>query len=206
MDGSQAHLRLSDEELTRYAQELGANVATLPYATCRLCGGVHGLGEIGIDEYGRGAGYGLSWEGVEPTGAHLLGAVIRLDYLQRASNPHSNVVTDYPKCRAWLAWLARLDAPQAYHAITPTDSADMARSNRPGHGAPGTDAWLWRGAIYQASCPPLAGRCYISLAQAMPPDESFSLSRMFATWRAIAQITLQGKIAGEEEAQGEAPA
>ena len=203
MDGAQERLRLDESELGQLAQELGADLGALAYATCRLCGGVHGIGEINLDEYGRGLGYGLSWEGSEPTRAHLLGVAIRLDHLRRSPGASAGVVTDFSTCRAWLAWLARLDAPAMYHPIDAADSAAMATTNRPGFGAPGTDDWQWRGAIWQASVPALGGRRYISLAQAMPAGETFSQAAMFAIWRAIARLVQAGHIAGESGEQGE---
>lgn len=199
MNGRTIHLRGTDDEIAAWAHELGADLGALPYASCRICS-AQSIGEIAIDEYGHGAGYGLSWEASEPTGAHLLGTVVRLDYLRSSDNQQASVVTNYPRCRAWLDWLARLTVPAAYRTITPQISAVMAQSNPPGYGAPGTDTWLWRGAIWQAPCPALGERsnlAQISLAQAMPPQEPFAVPTMIATWRALAQFTREVNIPGE---------
>lgn len=202
MDGARVELALSGERLAALAMELHADTGTLPYATCRICGAAHDIGELGMDEYGAGVqvgGYGFYWEGVEPPGAHLLGTIIGADYMtaQRAT-PRAGVVTRYATCRAVLAWLAALHSPTEYRRFTADDSAAMASDNPPGHRAPGTDGWVWQGVFFMAKCPPLGGRALVSLGQAMPPGEAFSVVDMLAGWRALARIMLAGSIAGEE--------
>jgi hypothetical protein len=55
-------VRLSTAEAQRVAQELHATLDDLPRATCRLCCYAAG-GELSIDQYGAGDGFGLSWLG-----------------------------------------------------------------------------------------------------------------------------------------------
>jgi hypothetical protein len=75
----------------------------------------------------------------------------------------------------------------------------MARDNAPGHGAAGTEQWVWKGGSWTASIPALAGMCALNGGQAMPPDEPYSLSATIALTRILAQLTSQGYIAGEPE-------
>lgn len=197
-DGPRVELTLSGERLAALAVELAADPATLPYATCRICGAAHGIGELAIDEYGAGRGYGFSWEGVDPPGAHLLGSVLSEAYLLGVSvAPRAGVVTRPDICRGVLAWLATLKTPASYRPFTPADSAGMASDNPPGHLAPGTDGWVWHGVYFQDKCATLGGRVVLTLAQATPPGEPFSVSAMVATWRELARIMLAGNIAGE---------
>lgn len=212
MDGARVELALSGERLATLAGELHADAATLPYATCRVCGAAHDIGELTIDEYGAGAGYGFSWEGVTPTGAHCLGSVLSADYLsglRPGARPRAGVVTRPATCRAVLAWLATLKTPTEYRRFTAEDSAAMALDNPPGHRAPGTDGWTWQGVFFVGKCPALAlgahgepasGRVFISLGQAIPPGEPFSVSALVATWRELARLMAMGHIAGETEA------
>jgi hypothetical protein len=146
----------------------------------------------------------LSYEGLEPPGAHLLlGAfnVAWLDAEQRARrNPAAGVIVDFARARTVLTWLTTLSYPtEGYHPITPAESAFMAHDNAPGHGAAGTENWRWQGGGWMVSIPALAGACALNVGQAMPPDEPYSLSATIALTRILARITLQGKIAGEPE-------
>lgn len=198
-EGSSARVRLEQDELAALAEELGADLGTLPYATCRICVSAT-LGELSIDCYGAGGagGYGVSAELTQPTGAHLLCTAIRVDWLMRQRTaPHAGVVTNFPHCRAWLAWLERVRMPLQYHRIDDRDSAALGTTNPPGHGATGTAGWTWRGAIWQERIGTLGGLCVVTLAQAIPPDEPYSMALIFACWHELARIVQAGNIAGE---------
>jgi hypothetical protein len=71
--------------------------------------------------------------------------------------------------------------------------------NPPGHGAAGTEDWAWKGGSWTVSIPAVAGRCALNVGQAMPPSEPYGLSATIARTRILAQITLQGRVAGEPE-------
>lgn len=204
MDGARVELTLSGERLAALAVELHADTGALPYATCRICGATHDIGTFDIDEYGAGRGYGFSWEGVTPTGAHLIATVLSEAYIAGLRvAPRAGIVTRPATCSAVLAWLATLKTPTSYRRYTPADRDAMAASNPPGHGAPGTDGWIWQGVTFTARCDALTGRVLVNLAQAMPPGAPFSASLMLATWRELARIMQAGSIAGEENTDGE---
>ena len=200
-DGARVVLELSAAEIARYAVELSANVATLPGATCRICA-AQTSGTVELDEYRtptRIGGYGVNIEGAHPPGMHLMLGVFAQDWTNTLRGaPRAGVVTDFQKCRAVVAWSGDLDFPAAYHPITLAEARQMAAINPPGHRAPGTASFIWRGADWLAKCPPLGGGwARVTLSQAMPPDESFSFRMLFKTWRELAPKLLQGKIAGE---------
>ncbi len=201
-----ASLALSRDEIEHLAVELHADPAHLPQATCRIClATTEAPGEIELDGYhdrgGRLLGIGLSYEGVEPPGAHVLLTAHNRAWLQHERTaPRAGVIVDFVRTRAVLQWLAKLPYPTGgYLPITPADSAVMARDNPPGHRAPGTQEWLWKGGSWQGSVPPLDGRCVLTVAQALPPDDPESLSATLAIARLLAEIVLAGRIAGEPE-------
>jgi hypothetical protein len=180
----------------------------LPTATCPICAATLAQMEIELDGYHDRAGalwgVGLSYEGLKPPGAHLLVGAFNMAWLeaeQRAGhNPAAGVIVDFARTRAFLTWLTTLPYPtNGYHPITAAESAFMAIDNPPGHGAAGTDKWVWQGGGWTVSIPALAGVCALNVGQAMPPDEPYSLSATIALTRLLAQITLQGRIAGEPE-------
>lgn len=197
MDGSKHRPRLEQEELTALLAELSADLATLPYATCDVCAATHG-GSVEIDEYMQGWGYGVSWEGTDPTGAHLLCNVVSMQQARYWRGPmRAGIVTRFDRCRAFLAWLAVLKEPRTYNAISADQSRAMAAMNAPGHNAPGTAGWHWRGGDWRADCPALGGAVLVNLSQAMPPGEPFSMAVLVGTWRALAERLQRGKISGE---------
>jgi hypothetical protein len=120
---------------------------------------------------------------------------------QRARrSPAAGVIIDFARTRAFLTWLTSLSFPSnGYHPITAAESAFMAHDNPPGHSATGTANWVWRGGSWTVSIPALAGACALNVGQAMPPDEPYSLSATIALTRLLAQLILQGRIAGEPE-------
>jgi hypothetical protein len=135
MDGARGRYRLAGAELIALTQELSADVNALPTATCRICA-AQGLGEVGIDEYGCGAGFGVSVELVQPPGGHLLGSAVRRDWMAqqtlREQAPRAGIVTEFARCRAFLSWLASVPAPNSYQLYSAELSAAMARDNPPG--------------------------------------------------------------------------
>lgn len=196
-------LDLSNSEIARLALELGAHVSELPLATCRICA-AQGLGVIEIDQYQTGArlgGFGFSIEGVKPVGMHFLCAVLSMEWVETLREaPHARPVTQHKALRALVDWLAAMDMPAMYHSITRAEGEGMATTNPPGHGAPGTHNWLWRGADWAARCPALGGGyARVTLAQAMPPDEPYSFRLTYSAWRALCKQIQEGNIAGEPE-------
>jgi len=202
-DGPRAELDLSSEQIHHLAAELHADLADLPRATCRICGAVHAGMEVELDGYhdrgGALLGIGISYEAADPPGAHVLATAHNVAWLERErSVPRAGVIVDFARTRRFLRWLARLAYPTAgYAPISPDESARMARDNPPGHGARGTDGWLWRGGSWYTSVPPLGGRCIVTIGQGTPPAEPYSLGATIAIVRLLAELVLQGRIAGE---------
>jgi hypothetical protein len=162
--------------------------------------------EIELDGYHDRAGalwgVGLSYEGLEPPGAHLLVGAINMSWLEAEQrsrrNPAAGVIVDFAHARAFLTHLTTLTYPtNGYHPITAAESSFMARDNAPGHGAAGTEQWVWKGGSWTVSIPAPAGTCAFNVGQAMPPDEPYRLSATIALTRLLEQITLQGEIPGE---------
>lgn len=154
-----------------------------------------------LDAYRQGkGGYGINAEGSQPVGMHIMCAVFSLSWLASLRDiPHAGKVTDYQHFRAVLAWLEKIRLPSEYHTITRAEGAQMAAHNPPGHGAEGAERYIWRGADWQDNCPLLAGPVRVSIAQAMPPDEPFSLPLLVKTWRLLAERIQASPIIGEKE-------
>ena len=156
------------------------------------------------DRAGELWGVGLSYEGLEPPGAHLLLGAFNMVWLEREQragrDPAAGVIVNFARTRAFLTWLTTLSYPtEGYHPITPAQSAFMAHENPPDHGAAGTKNWQWQGGSWTITIPALGGWCALNVGQAMPPNEPYRLSATIALTRLLAQITLQGHIAGEPE-------
>lgn len=188
-------IRLSNEDALRVAREVHATLDDLPRATCRLCCYAAG-GELSIDQYGAGDGFGLSWEGVQPPGMHLLGAVFSVAWAERQREmPHPGIVTQPRRLRAFLEWLAALPDVPEDGVMDAETGAHLARTTRPGHGAQGTQGWVWRGiAACLVPCPPLGGLALASLAEAMPPDAPWSRGLFTMQWHVVAHLALQGSL------------
>jgi hypothetical protein len=195
-----SRLMLGGDELAALARELGADLATLPSATCRSCAALHASGEVTIDEYGRGAGYAISWEGVEPAGAHVLASCQSVRWLHspQGQDARAGGVTEFARARRLLRWLETLPMPRSYMALDAAGSEAMAIANPPGHGAPGTEHWVWRGGMWQAPCPVWEGEAVVMLAQAMPPDQPYSLPASVTTVRRLARHLSAGGLPGED--------
>lgn len=203
-DGTaQPLLDLNENQQQLLADVLRADLAALPPATCPTCAQTSGVGRIEIDQYATGArlgGFGFNVEGTEPQGMHIMCAVFSLDWLQALrGTPHAVPVTYHKELRALVAWLAHMEYPREYHSITATEAQSMAQHNPPGHHAPGTERFVWRGADWPVRCPPLGGICRVSLAQAIPVDEPFSLRLTFYAWRGLVERIQAGRLAGEPE-------
>jgi hypothetical protein len=200
-----SHVVLSESDRDTLAIELGANLAVLPYATCRICTALHGIGELAIDEYGHGQGYGLSWEGTDPPGAHILATFLSTPWISKLGGtpPVPGVVTQPSRMRALFAWLEHLPAPSSYSPVSTSEARQLAGSNPPGYGAPGTEGWVWHGGAWRAECPALDGPAIIQLYQAMPPSEPYNFAATLITLHVLALHLQGGRIAGEEFAPGE---
>ncbi|MBO0781468.1 MAG: hypothetical protein J2P37_21825, partial [Ktedonobacteraceae bacterium] len=155
------------------------------------------------DEYDQGkGGYGWSWEGTEPPGAHLLASVLAQSWLthhQTCSGtitPHA--VKAPARARALLRWMANLQIWPCIHRLTPHDSIRMAQGNAPGHGAPGTERWQWKGAVFHVPCDPLHDMAMLTLAIALPPTEPIDLQVLITIWQQLARLAAHEPFAGEE--------
>ncbi len=204
-DGPHAYLRLDGEELAQAVKRTHADLAALPYATCRLCG-LQGVGEINIDEYGKGQGYGLSWEGAPPIYPHMLITAVSQAYLEtsarRGQEPRAGVVTQFPRCRACITDLAHVDTRAFLQRVSPftlAECAGMAEMNPPALDASDTTRWRWHGLHWRGLFPAIAMNTptVITIAQALPITEPFSQSLMIDAMRAICAVVLAGRIGGE---------
>jgi hypothetical protein len=185
-------VRLNEPELTTIARDLQASLDDLPRATCRICTYAAG-GELSIDQYGEGEGFGVSWEGAE--GTHLLGTVFSRAWAERQREmPAAGIVTYPHGLRAVLGWLTTLPVMPNDAQIDPEHGALMALATPPGHGALGTEGWVWRGIICMLPCPPLGGASIVSLVEAMPPAAPWSRGLFTLRWRALAWRALFGAL------------
>lgn len=203
MQGSLAHLSLSQEEIARWATRLGANIDDLPAMTCRTCADLSIGGEFALDEYadqtGRICGYGYSWEALDPP-AHMLVGVFLRSWLQtvRPQERYYNVVTDPPLARAVLSWLhSSTRRSLLYQPFPPEAIAGLSSTNPPCAHAPGTGEWVWRGAAWTGWCEPLGGGVRVTFAQAGNATDPFVLPAALAEWRGVALRARQYAIAGE---------
>ena len=204
MQGGQARLSLDQEEVLRWAERLGADLADLLSMTCRPCADRYIGGEFAFDEYadpaGRIWGYGYSWEALEPP-AHMMVGVYHLARLQimQPQETLSNIVTNPALARAVLSWLdgSTRRSGVVYRPFPPVAIAELTRTNPPGAHAPGTVGWVWRGASWQGRCDPLGGPVQVTFAWAGEPTALSALSPALAEWRAVAQRAQQHGIAGE---------
>jgi len=196
-DGSRVVFDLSTQRLATLAQELSADLAQLPPATCRFCLFQHGRGAFEVDEYGRGQGYGLSWECPDPL-THALGAVTAHQWMARQTAPTAaDIVTRPDRLRAVLRWLQAIRLPRQVQLFPPEYSAALAADNRPGFGASGTEDWQWKGFIVVLPCPPLGGPAIVTLGLALPPSEALASADLLELWQLLLEVALAGKLAGE---------
>jgi hypothetical protein len=88
----------------------------LPTATCPICGATLEQMEIERDGYhdraGNLWGVGLSYEGLEPPGAHLLVGAFNMAWLdaeqQAGRNLTAGVIGNFARAWAFLTWLNTL--------------------------------------------------------------------------------------------------
>ena len=208
-DGKRIALDLKNAELEQRARELSADLAQLPASTCRLCLYRLGGGATEIDEYGKGRGFGFSWEYPAPHLIHAMVSVNSLTWLQQ-THPTAqlpDVVTRPDLMRAVLAWFVELLPPQTFRLLDPRVLKMLRESNLPGFGQPGTASWQWKGATGTLPCPPLGGKVQAICVVALPATESFSVPRFFPLWQSLAFLTLLGGVAGETrpDPSGEEP-
>jgi len=203
-DGSIQVLELSSEQITGLLVELGAQWNQLPLATCRICSAGSG-GQLSIDQYNdsraRAQAFGFSYEGVHPTGIHLLATVMNERYAVglHGVTPAAQIVTDVPRCRQVLTWLQSLPVPPRCTPLSSQAARQMAMDNLPGHNQPGTEHFRWHGADWKAHCQALGGRVSVSMAQAVPENVPYSLKLSLQCWKLLAERLQHGGIAGEEE-------
>jgi hypothetical protein len=135
---------------------------------------------------------------------HLLGAVFSVAWAERQREmSQPGIVTHPRRLRAFLEWLAALPAVSEEGVMDAESRAHLARSTPPGHGAPGTHGWVWRGIACLVPCPSLGGLALASLAEAMPPDAAWSRDLFTMQWRVLAHLALQGSLEqGATPAQG----
>src|SRR5258708_2030584 len=119
-DGKRIALDLQDAQIQELAQELTADVAQLPASTCRLCLYRAGGAAIEIDEYGKGHGFGVSWECQQPTLVHALFSLYSHDWVAKQADPEAllpDIVTRPEKMRAVLAWFVESLPPRQVHPL-----------------------------------------------------------------------------------------
>ena len=108
--------------------------------------------------------------------------------------PHAQLCTQPERARHWLAWLEMVPTPpdNAHDVIpiTPAMGLNLIPVP-PGHGAPGTADFVWRGAAWNTTCLPLGGPVQMLVVQAMPPREPFTLALAVELLRAVATIGLR---------------
>jgi hypothetical protein len=180
-----AILPVPADRLMSVAAVLSANPATLPAMLCESCHRArHGGALFEVDEYrapGPVFGFGWSWEGPDH---HLLASLFPIPLLPHLAELHPDILTQPRLAQAALRWLAGQRVPQNAHAL-PTVLADLvAADNPPGHGAPGTEGWGWRGVLWPAQDTPM-GPSLVLLLQALPPAARFDPTNTIALWRAI---------------------
>lgn len=133
-----------------------------------------------IDEYGPAgaAGYGFNIEltpaeaaQFPPLVGHFVVTILRPSAAE--AHPPTNL-TLTKKVLTWLA-LYRCPAGMELPLFDPAVLTQALRErNPPGFGFPGTDDWQWYGMLIErVDCPPLRGRCSLTICQAMPPAEAF---------------------------------
>jgi hypothetical protein len=135
---------------------------------------------IEIDEYGlSGAGgYGFLIELTPDGEPHDLPLVGHFGVtILRESPGQAHPPTNVPLTKRVLTWLALYRFPgwTVLHLFEPeTITSALRERNPPGFGYPGTTDWQWYGAlIKRVNCPPLRGRCSLTICQAMPPAEEW---------------------------------
>lgn len=140
------------------------------------------LTRLEIDEYGPAGkdGYGFLLElhpddEAAPQTPPLVGhfAVTILRPAAAAAHPPTNL-TLTKKVLTWLA-LYRFPDWTVLPLFDPAVLTSALRErNPPGFSYPGTEAWQWYGtSLEQVDCPPLRGRCSLTICQAMPPGEAW---------------------------------
>lgn len=194
-------LHLTDAEVSAWAAHLHADLARLPSRACRPCQIRVVGGEFALDEYrdaqqGTITGYGVSWECAQPA-QHLLVSAILGPWLERQEAvPAPSVVTDAALAVSVLHFLASQPVPARSQPYEASMRALLTHTNPPGAHAPGTTNWTWHGRIWTAPCQELGGEVMISLAQALPPDERFTLAAALPLWRQITLHALQFRFEG----------
>ncbi len=196
-EGRRVVLDLSDLQLQTIVQELSADVTQLPPATCRFCVFQHGTGAFEIDEYGKGQGFGLSWECPDPL-VHTMGAIMSQQWMARQMRPAvPDIVTAPVTLRKVLRWFKETRLPRQVQCFPPAFSASLAADTLPGFGATGTQGWQWKGYLLVLPCPPLGGSAIVTLALALPPTEPISAAELLELWQLLIDVALLGKLAGE---------
>ncbi len=199
-DGKSALLDLNPEQVQHFAHVLHADLDHLPLFTCRMCLWREGGGAISIDEYGRGAGFGVCWELPHPTVIHAISAIQSQKQGQRlASLP--DVVTQKEQLLAVLSFLKEAQPPENIHQLPPVFGQIQAKEQQPGFGQPGTQHWHWRVWLFALRCPPLdqAKDAVVTFTLALPPTEDLSPIGAFHIWRFLLSITLLSGIVERKE-------
>jgi hypothetical protein len=177
--------------LTTLTDVLGIDARNLPDYLCEPCHRTqNGGGLFEIDEYrvpgpaGTAAfGFGYSWES---PGLHFLAALFPLALLPTLATLQPDILTQPQLARRALHWLAHRDAPADAHIVPPHLAVQIAGTNPPGHGDPGTEQWIWQGVFWLAPTSPVGPGVALVL-QATPPGAPFAPEQSLALWRVMAQ-------------------
>jgi hypothetical protein len=186
-------VRLSETQLARIAQQLGVELpapSLLPASICPLCAAVHYGGMPGIEEYRKGQGYRLTWEGRKSPRARLCCIIYRSyacplpELLEEAcSAPVDLPTTSVEQVRSVLIWLATLPDPARGDTIPLPANIQLAMSRY----SPPQSGFSWSGYAWKARCPAMGD---VLIAQAITyPSSLICLAELLvACWRQIAGV------------------
>ena len=190
--GSREYPRLTREQLAFLGAALHTDVNALhllPRALCPICSTVYLGGMFSVDAYPHHKGYRFLWESASPQRIQLLAMVcqreeLTLDLLVQMSP--AALMESICDMRAVLAWLETRPFPETIQAYTDEHSQHLAQRCPPGS-VPNGNAYLWRGYVWEDSCPPLGGDVLVSLAVALHPLAPSPFASLLIGWHVLAR-------------------
>ncbi len=190
--GKHEYPRLTAEQLAYLGAALHTDVNALhllPRALCPICSTVYLGGMFTVGEYAHHRGYRFLWESASPRRIRLLAMVCRREGLTLDLLVQMSLATrTKPRCdmRAVLAWLETCPFPEATRAYTDEQNQHLAQRCPPGN-APDGSVHLWRGYVWEDTCPPLGGEVLVSLAVALSPLAPSPFASLLIAWRVLAR-------------------
>jgi hypothetical protein len=192
--GRHEYTCLTAEQLACLGASLHADITALhllPRALCPLCSTVYLGGMFSIGGYSSHRGYHFLWESATPRRIRLLAMVcprkgLTLDtLLQMAPDPCTE--SALPIVRSVLAWIEETcPGSEAVRAYIAEESHHLARRCPPGNAADGM-ALLWRGYVWDDTCPALGGDVLASLAVAVLPLAPSPFANLLLGWQVLAR-------------------